>query len=112
MTPVLPLGQVDPALVSSMSPVLAGPASAVVVLVLVGAAVYRIVATGLLPLASRAVDRHLSQIDELIRVQKAESKAITATLSSIDRRLARLESLTDSGVLSPNPGALPPDRST
>jgi len=112
MTPVL--AQVDPALVSSFSPLLAGPASAVVVLVMVGAASYRLLTTALVPLASRAVDRHLGQIDELIKVQKTESKAITTTLSSIDRRLARLEGLTDSGVLTPasNPGALPPDRST
>jgi len=65
--------------------------------------VYRIVAQMLIPLLSRAVDRHLGQIDELLKNQKAESKAITATLASIDRRLARLEDLTDSRRIDGGP---------
>ena len=101
------IAQVDP---TSIAPLLAGPASAVAVLLLVGGAVYRLAVQIVIPMMAKAVDRHMSQIDELIKVQKAESKAITATLSSIDRRLARLEGLTDSGAITPNPGALSPDR--
>lgn len=103
------LAQVDP---NSLAPLLAGPASAVLVLLLVGGAAYRLVVQLLLPMMGRAIDRHMNQIDELIKVQKAESKAITNTLASIDRRLARLEGLTDAGAFIPNPGAQSPDRST
>jgi hypothetical protein len=102
------IAQFDP---SSLAPLLAGPASAVAVLLLVGGAVYRLAIQLLLPMMGKAIDRHMNQIDELIKVQKAESKAITNTLASIDRRLARLEGLTDAGqFINPNPGALSPDR--
>jgi len=97
----------DPA---SLAPYLASPGAAVLVLLLVGGAAYRLLVQILIPMMGKAVDRHMNQIDELIKVQKAESKAITATLSSIDRRLARLEGLTDSGAITPNVGALSPDR--
>ena len=70
-----------------------------------------------MPLPSRAIDRHLSQIDRLVEGQRDESKgilkalgAIEKSLGGVDRRLARLEGITDAGQLSPNPGVLSPDR--
>ena len=108
------IAQVDP---SSLAPLLAGPASAVIVLVLVLWGLYVLVVKHFLPLASRAIDRHLTQIDRLVEGQRDESKGILAALGAIerslggvDRRLARLEGLTDSGALTPNPGAQSPDR--
>ena len=102
------IGQVDPA---SLAPLLAGPASAVVVLVMVLGGLYKLVVQHFIPLASRAIDRHLSQIDKLIETQRDESKGILKALNAIDRRLARLEGQTDAGqFLNPNPGALSPDR--
>jgi hypothetical protein len=98
--------------ITSLAPLLAGPAAAVVVLVLVLWGLYTLVVQHFIPLAARLGDRHLSQIDELLKNQKAESVAITKTLTSIDRRLARIEGLTDAGALTPNPGAQSPDRST
>ena len=96
---------------STLAPYLAGPGAAVLVLLLVGGAAYRLAVQILLPMVGKAIDRHMNQIDELIKVQKTESKAITNTLASIDRRLARLEGLTDAGqLISPNPGSLSPDR--
>jgi hypothetical protein len=103
------IAQTDP---SSLAPLLAGPASAVVVLVLVLWGLYTLAVKHVLPLGAALGKRHLDQIDELIKNQKAESNAITKTLTSIDRRLARLEGLTDAGALTPNPGAQSPDRST
>ena len=108
------IAQVDPA---SLAPYLAGPGAAVVVLVLVLYGLYLVVVKHLIPLASRAIDRHLSQIDRLVEGQRDESKgilkalgAIERSLGGVDRRLARLEGLTDSGALTPNPGAQSPDR--
>jgi hypothetical protein len=102
------VAQLDP---STLAPYLAGPGAAVLVLLLVGGAAYRLAVQILLPMVGKAIDRHMNQIDELIKVQKTESKAITNTLASIDRRLARLEGLTDAGqLISPNPGSLSPDR--
>lgn len=104
------IAQVNPAAVTSLAPYLAGPGAAVVVLVLVLWGLYSLAVKHLVPLASAMGKRHLDQIDSLIANQKAESAAITKTLTSIDRRLARLEGLTDAGGFSPNPGALSPDR--
>ena len=108
------IAQLDP---SSLAPYLAGPGAAVVVLVLVLWGLYVIVVKHLIPLASRAIDRHLSQIDRLVEGQRDESKgilkalaAIERSLGGVDRRLARLEGITDAGQLSPNPGVLSPDR--
>ena len=107
------IAQVDP---TSIAPLLAGPAAAVVVLVLVLWGLYKLVVIHLIPLASKAIDRHLTQIDRLIETQRDESKGILKALNAIDRRLSRLEGGTDAGgpmtvtQIHPNPGAQSPDR--
>jgi hypothetical protein len=102
------IAQVDP---NSIAPYLAGPGAAVVVLVLVLWGLYVLVVKHFMPLAATMGKRHLDQIDSLITNQRAESNAITKTLASIDRRLARIEGLTDAGqLITPNAGALSPDR--
>ena len=106
------IAQLDAGLLSHLIPLLAGPGAAVIVLVGVLYALYTMAVKHAMPLAGTLAKRHLDQIDTLIATQKAESVAITKTLSSIDRRLARLEGLTDAGQFSGNPGALSPDRST
>ncbi len=82
---------------------IAGPASAVVVCVIVLGALYRIVDRSILPLVARSVERHLAQVDLLLEQQRKESAALAKALASferalgnIDSRLARLEDLTDS----------------
>lgn len=104
------IAQADPSTLASLIPLLAGPGAAVIVLVLVLWGLYTLAVAHLVPLAGTMGKRHLDQIDELIKNQKAESIAITKTLASIDRRLARLEGLTDAGSFIPNPGAQSPDR--
>lgn len=97
---------------STLAPMLAGPGAAVIVLVLVLWGLYTLAVKHLVPLAGAMGKRHLDQIDALISNQRAESNAITKTLASIDRRLARIEGLTDAGAFIPNAGAQSPDRST
>jgi hypothetical protein len=104
------IAQADPSTLASLIPLLAGPGAAVIVLVLVLWGLYTLAVAHLVPLAGAMGKRHLDQIDQLIATQKAESIAITKTLGSIDRRLARLEGLTDAGSFTPNPGAQSPDR--
>lgn len=111
------IAQADPSTLASLIPLLAGPGAAVIVLVLVLWGLYSLAVAHIMPLIGALAKRHLDQIDELIKVQRAEGAAITKTLSSIDRRLARLEGLTDaggsvqpSGSFTPNPGAQSPDR--
>jgi len=106
------IAQLDPGLVGQLIPLLAGPGAAVIVLVGVLYGFYTLAVKHALPLIGAMGKRHLDQIDTLIATQKAESVAITKTLSSIDRRLARLEGITDAGQFLPNPGAMSPDRSS
>lgn len=104
------IGQAD---VQTLAPYLAGPGAAVVVLMVVLGGLYRLTVQYLLPLARAGLDGHLAKIDALIQQQRDESKAITRTLASIDKRLARLEGHTDgAGLIYPNQGAQSPDRST
>lgn len=102
----MPLAQIDP---TALAPYLAGPGAAVIVLLVVLGGLYRLVVQIAMPMLGKAIDRHMGQIDELIRVQKQESKAITQTLASIDRRLQRIEGLTDSGLLVGAPTVTRPD---
>lgn len=106
------LAQADPiAATSTLAPYLAGPGAAVIVLLLVLGGLYALAVKHFIPLAAAIGKRHLDQIDDLIKVQKNESSAITKTLASIDRRLARLEDLTDSGRIIAGSGPSP-DRLT
>lgn len=77
----------------------AGPASAVVVCLLVLGAVYRLVTDTVVPLATRALDRHLAQVDLLLDQQRKESAALARALASFERALqgidARLERLEE-----------------
>lgn len=91
-------------------PYLSGPGAAVLVLLLVLMGLYVIAVKHVVPLVSTLGKRHLDQIDALIQVQKTESTAITKTLASIDRRLARLEDLSEK--LNVNGSALSPDHLT
>lgn len=50
----------------SLLPFLSGPASAVIVLLLVGWAAWKIINEKLIPLAEKFVARHLTQIDNII----------------------------------------------
>lgn len=93
-----------------MLPYLSGPGAAVLVLLLVLVGLYFLVVKHFVPLAAALGKRHLDQIDALISNQKAESTAITKTLASIDRRLARLEDLSEK--VSVNSSNLSPDRLT
>ena len=82
-----------------MATLAAGPASAVVVCLLVLGAVYRLVTDTVVPLATRALDRHLSQVDTLLEQQRKESAALARALAGFERALQnidiRLERLED-----------------
>lgn len=91
-------------------PYLSGPGAAVLALLLVLVGLYFLIVKHLVPLVAALGKRHLDQIDQLISNQKAESIAITKTLASIDRRLARLEDMSEK--LSVNSTAPSPDRLT
>jgi hypothetical protein len=89
------IGQIDP---TAIAPYLAGPGAAVLVLLLVGAACYRLVVEHLVPMARTIAGRHLEQIDQMLEQQRRDSEATVSALRGIDARLQRLE-LVDRGLL-------------
>jgi len=95
--------------VSAIAPYLSGPGAAVLALLAVLVGLYSVAVRHFVPLVAALGKRHLDQIDTLLCMQREESKVITKTLSSIDRRLARLEDLSDAARLQVNPGAMRPD---
>lgn len=82
------LAQVDPTIIL---PYLVGPGAAVVCLLIVGAALYRLVVMHVLPLAGSAVDRHLKQIDAIIEGQRTEAAQTAKALASLDKAVRALE---------------------
>lgn len=96
-----------PAEAQGVMPYLAGPGAAVIVLVLVLYGLYVLVVRHGMPLVAALGRRHLDQIDAMISAQREEGRIIARALQTIDRRLARMEGQE---VITPNPGALSPDR--
>jgi len=82
------IAQVDPV---ALAPYLAGPGAATLVLLIVGAACYRLVVSHLVPMAATTIDRHLRQIDSLIESQRVEAQQTAKALASLDKAVRALE---------------------
>jgi len=92
--------------INGIAPLLVGPGAAVVVLLVVLYGLYALAVQHLLPLVKSLADRHLAQIDALIKAQQEEGKAVAKALNTIDKRLAYIEAKfhgdTNSGVDGPS----------
>ena len=89
--------------IEAIAPLLAGPAAAVLVMVMVLAAVYQVTTKQLIPLASSWVDRHLWSLDYLVKGIREDNAAMLASMTS-------LESKIDPDVT--NPGIIHGERTT
>ena len=92
----------DQSTLTTLAPLIVGPGAAVVVLLVVLYGLYSLAVSHMLPLIKTLAERHLKQIDELIKAQQVEGKAVASALSAIDKRLAYIEAKmhgdTNSGV--------------
>jgi len=101
------LAQVDPvSSATTLAPYLAGPGAATLVLLLVGAACYKLVVSHLIPMISKALDRHLAQIDTLIQSQREEATQQTKALKALENAVRALERRLDGSVLDGGRGAV------
>ena len=84
---------------SQIIPLVTGPASALGICLLIGLGVYRIVGNSLVPMLQRAIDRHLSSVDEMSRRHQDQHERIIAQLETVDRKVGgifhRLNDLKD-----------------
>jgi hypothetical protein len=78
--------------IAVLAPYLVGPGAAVLVLLFVLFGCGWIFVAQVIPLARTFAERHLGQIDLLIQNQQEEAKTIARALSSLDKRLALIES--------------------
>jgi hypothetical protein len=77
--------------VAILAPYLAGPGAAVLVLLFVIIGTGFIFVKFIIPMIVTFANRHLEQIDALIKNQQEEANIIAKALSSLDRRLAVIE---------------------
>jgi hypothetical protein len=63
-------------------PLIAGPAGAIAVCVLVGFGIYRLMVYMFVPMLQRSIDRHFEQVDELNQRNHAEHQRIMDRLDA------------------------------
>ena len=79
---------------------ISGPASAVVVMLLFFYALYQLTSKQLIPLAAKALDRHLQALDALVTSQREDHSKMIESLARIEEHCSHLT--TDHGVSSAN----------
>ena len=72
---------------TSLGPLIAGPASAVFVMLVVLFGIWKFAVDRLLPILSAALDRHLNALDELVKTNQADHKAMLESLQGIEAKL-------------------------
>jgi len=82
--------------IEAIAPFAAGPASAVLVMLLVLAAVYKLISNQLIPLASSALSRHLAALDRLVecneqfhKQNREDHQAIIHALLDLEKTISR-----------------------
>ena len=78
--------------VEALAPYLAGPGAAVLVLLLVGAGVYRLVVTWLMPATQAVVDRHMTELE---RAGQRHEDAVARHMEHIGSMGERYDRLAD-----------------
>jgi|DEB0MinimDraft_6_1074348.scaffolds.fasta_scaffold157343_2 hypothetical protein len=75
----------------ALAPFVAGPASAVFVMLLVLVGLWKIVVDKLIPLTSAALNRHLEALDRLVATNQADHQAIISSINGLDATVRSLE---------------------
>jgi hypothetical protein len=80
------------------APFLAGPAAAVLVMLLVLGALYQLTTKQLVPLLASALDRHLKALDTLVETNQKDHQVIILALEGIRARMDTSADITNPGV--------------
>ena len=83
------------AFLETAAPFLAGPAAALLIMLLVLAALYQVTTKQLIPLLSAAATRHLNALDELVKTNREDHQAIIVALKGLEHTLERAVEMTD-----------------
>jgi len=71
----------------ALAPFLAGPASAVFVMLILLLGLWKLTTLHLIPLIAKALDRHLASLDELVATNKADHKVMVECLQRMEVKL-------------------------
>tara|TARA_R100001510_G_scaffold57108_1_gene64162 strand:+ start:898 stop:1167 length:270 start_codon:yes stop_codon:yes gene_type:complete len=71
----------------ALAPFLAGPASAVFVMLILLLGLWKLTTEKLIPMMGAALDRHLNTLDELVATNKADHKAMVECLQRIEVKI-------------------------
>jgi hypothetical protein len=71
----------------SLIPQVTGPASALVVCLLIGLAVYKLLRDVFAPMMRSAIDRHLGQVDGMMKMHSEEHQKILEGLNRVAERI-------------------------
>jgi hypothetical protein len=69
--------------VETLVPQVTGPASALIVCLLIGIAVYKLLRDVFAPMMRSAIDRHLGQVDAMMKMHSSEHEKIMAGLDRV-----------------------------
>ena len=75
--------------ITALMPYLVGPGAGLLVCLLVGAGLYKLVSTKLLPLVESTVARHLQQIDDMAERHASEHRAILDAIRELREFVAK-----------------------
>jgi hypothetical protein len=78
--------------VEAVAPYLAGPGAAVIVLLLVGAGVYRLIVNYGVPLLEGAIDRHMAELE---RASRRHEEAVARHMAHIHKMSERYDRLAE-----------------
>lgn len=79
----------------ALAPFVAGPASAVFVMLLVLVGLWKLVVDKLIPLMSAALNRHLEALDKLVETNQADHQAIISSISELNTGVRELNTKMD-----------------
>jgi hypothetical protein len=71
----------------ALAPFLAGPASAVFVMLILLLGLWKITTEKLIPLMAKALDRHLNSLDELVATNRDDHRVMVECLQRIEVKI-------------------------
>ena len=71
----------------ALAPFLAGPASAVFVMLILLLGLWKLTTLHLIPLLAKALDRHLNSLDELVTTNRNDHKLMVECLQRLEVKL-------------------------
>jgi hypothetical protein len=74
--------------IEGLAPYLAGPGAGLIICLLVGLGVYKLLRDLVVPMVQRGIDRHLDQVDAMMKQHSAEHTKILEGLDALNSKIS------------------------